>query len=399
MNKLIILLLGLVVIIAGCVSQQKVKIDTQCGNIDDQYKKDSCYSEIIKSETLSFTKCIKEGKSQSNCNNDNKKNDLISACGKITDQKNRDLCYNTLVFIYDDVNLCKNVADQTSRNQCVMFKVNLLHDCKFSTYQCRLENVNVPLEYCNNIGEGDSKLFCEAVITENANKCNGITDQPLNTKCLVAFDKFYPTFEYEKNGRKYTTNFLYSELQPAMEWIKNNLPKNAVVSAWWDYGHTIRGSGNVEAVVFTPSKEILNTVATSQIPKYYFPPQDLSTLFKTSFAQSESISDIQKYNTKKYGELSNNNDIKNVALILTTTNPQEAISLMKQYNSEYVLVTSSEYGKAYTLYEITKIPTEFVDGSTLNKNSILYKMLKLELISGFERVYSDSSVVIYKIKS
>ncbi|MBI4440519.1 hypothetical protein HY638_06100, partial [Candidatus Woesearchaeota archaeon] len=384
--------------ISGCVSQQETKIAAQCGNINDQYK-DSCYSEIVKSEATSFANCIKEGKTQSSCNNENKKNDLISDCGKIIDQKNRDLCYNTLVFIYDDANLCKDVADQNIRNQCVMFKVNLLHDCKFSTYTCHLENVNVPLEYCNNIGDSDSKLFCEAVITENAEKCNKIKDQSLNTKCFVAFDKLYPTFQYEKDGKKYMSLYLYSELQPAMEWIKNNLPKNAVVSAWWDYGHIIRGLGNVEAVVFTPSKEVLNTVATSQIPKYYFPPQDLPTLFKISFAQSESISDIQKYNTKKYGELSNHNDIKNVALILTTTNPQEAINLMKQYNSEYVLVTSSEYGKAYSLYQITGIPPELVDGSTLNKNSIFYKILKLEPVNGFERIYSDSSVVIYKIKS
>ncbi|MBI4452991.1 hypothetical protein HY637_06185 [Candidatus Woesearchaeota archaeon] len=398
MNKLTILFLGLVVIISGCVSQQEVKLDSQCGNIDDQYKRDSCYSEIVKSETTSFANCIKEGKTQNNCNDENKKNNLIFVCGKIDDQKIRDLCYNTLVFIYDDVDICKSVIDKTSRNQCIMFKINLLSDCKFSTYLCRLENINVPLEYCNNIEDSDSKLFCEAVIAENSEKCDGIKYQSLSTKCIVAFDKFYSTFEYEKDGRKYTSNYLYTELQPAMEWIKNNLPKDSIVSAWWDYGHIIRGLGNVEAIVFTPSEEILNSVATSQILKYYFPPQDLPTLFKTSFAQSKSISDTQKYNTKKYGELSNNNDIKNVALILTTTNPEEAINLMKEYNSKYVLVTSSEYGKAYHLYQITGIPTELVNGSTLNKNSIFYKMLKLELVNGFERVYSDSSVVIYKIK-
>lgn len=397
MNKCLILFLGLAVVISGCVSQQEIKVDSQCGNIDDQYKKDSCYSEIVKSEATSFANCIKEGKTQSSCNNGNK-NDLISVCGKITDQKNRDLCYNTLVFIYNDVNICKNVVDQTIRDRCVMFKVNLLRDCKFSTYPCRLENVNVPLEYCNNIGDSDSKLFCEVVITENAEKCNEIKDQSLNIECLVAFDKLYPTFQYEKDGKKYTSLYLYSELQPAMEWIKNNLPKNAVVSTLWDYGHIVRGLANVETIVFTPSEEILGTIAITSIRRYYFPPQDLPTLF-TFLESSKTISDVQKYNTEKYGELSNHNDIKNVALILTTTNPQEAINLMKQYNSEYVLVTSSEYGKAYSLYQITGIPPELVDGSTLNKNSIFYKILKLEPVNGFERIYSDSSVVIYKIKS
>src|SRR3989338_4902253 len=134
-----------------------------------------------------------------------------------------------------------------------------------------------------------------------------------------------PTFEYEKDGKTYTTN-LFDDLRPATEWIKDNLPKNSVVVAWWDYGHMIRGFGKAEAIVFTPSKEILDTVA---------------------------LTPIDKFDTEKSGQLSNHEDIKNVAFILTTTNPQEAITVMRQYNSKYVLVTSSEYGKAYVLYEMT----------------------------------------------
>jgi asparagine N-glycosylation enzyme membrane subunit Stt3 len=310
-----------------------------------------------------------------------------------------------------------------------LFRTHKLNDCKYSSLPCYLENVELNLDYCQNFYSSNAKIYCEAIVEQNHNKCNQIKtslrDGPiLSDKCKNAFfDQIYADsiFEYEKNDKRYTS-VLLPEFKPSMEWVKNNLPQDIVIASWWDYGHIIRGIGSREAIVYTPSEEILDTVSLKL--QNYFPPENLQILFTTKdkdevsylldywnasevvdiIEQSDVVVDIEKYDTDKKGKLSKNEDIKNVALILTTTNPKEAINLMKQYNSDYILVTYSENTKAYILFQISGIPTSVVptistDVSELNKNSIFYKMLKLQQIDGFKRVYSDPYLVIYKMES
>lgn len=181
-------------------------------------------------------------------------------------------------------------------------------------------------------------------------------------------------FSYEMDGKSY--NVLYSPiLEHSLEWIKENTPQDAVIASWWDYGHMIRGIGKRDVIVFSPSQEILNTTA--------------------SYARGEV------YDPNTWGELSNHIDIKNVALILTTTSPEQARELMRNYNSEYIFVYTGDEFKGHVLYQVSGIEAESTETGNiphiLNNNSLFYRMIQKEEIDGFNRVYSDSSAVIYKI--
>jgi hypothetical protein len=193
--------------------------------------------------------------------------------------------------------------------------------------------------------------------------------------CSSTTENMPPTFNYEKEGMTYES-ILLNDLQPSMKYINQNLPIDAVITVWWDYGHMIRGVANRETVIFTPSRDILDTVSPS---------------YKEAFKNN------------KLGKFSNNEDVINVAKILTTTNPSEAINLMKIYNSNYILITNQEYGKSQTIYTLSDVKTDTLEtfmnyrNFNLNNESIFHKMLKLDSVQGFEKVYSDPTVVIYKI--
>lgn len=183
--------------------------------------------------------------------------------------------------------------------------------------------------------------------------------------------KYEPeTFEYEKDGRKYRP-VLMKFLEPSMEWIDENLPEDAVITTWWDYGHTVRGKGHREAIAFNPSEEILDTVALHAIGK--------------------------KFEHNRLGEFSDHEDILNTAQILTTTDPQEAIDLMEQYNSKYILVTYREYGKSRVIYGVSGIEFENIEGYAINNESLFVNILKKRVIEGFWPIYGDNASVIYKI--
>jgi len=72
--------------------------------------------------------------------------------------------------------------------------------------------------------------------------------------------------QYEKEGRTYSSS-LITELEPAMRWVKNTLPKDAVITAWWDYGHMIRGYTGNQVIIFSPmSTRVLKIFKFLSIP-------------------------------------------------------------------------------------------------------------------------------------
>ena len=101
------------------------------------------------------------------------------------------------------------------------------------------------------------------------------------------------------------------------------------------------------------------------------------------------------YNAKRDGKLTDHLIIKDLAQILTTASPDEAITLMEKYNSNHLLVTSLDYAKAFNFYKISGVETQIIDGVSLNVTSMVYKVLKQKPVEGFQRVYSDGHVVIY----
>jgi hypothetical protein len=66
--------------------------------------------------------------------------------------------------------------------------------------------------------------------------------------------------EYVMEGKTYRGAY-FPEHENALKWIKENTPENAKFFSWWDYGHEIMGYAKRDVFVFSPSKEILWSVA------------------------------------------------------------------------------------------------------------------------------------------
>lgn len=179
------------------------------------------------------------------------------------------------------------------------------------------------------------------------------------------------SFSYQKDGRTYEAS-LFPGFGDSMEWVRENLPEDAVVTAWWDYGHMIRGLGEREAVVFNPSEDILHTVSM--------------------------VAAGGEFDAGSLGELSDHEDIEMVAMALTTTDPSEAMAIMLSYHSDYIMVTQSERSNSWVLYDVSGVEAEQLDEYTfVNEDSMMYRILDGEGIPGMEEVYSDSTVTIYGI--
>jgi asparagine N-glycosylation enzyme membrane subunit Stt3 len=178
-------------------------------------------------------------------------------------------------------------------------------------------------------------------------------------------------FEYSKDGRTFSAS-LFPGFNESMFWINQNLPEDAVITAWWDYGHMIRGIGKRDVVVYNPSSNILHTVAM--------------------------VANGGEFDTKSLGELSDHKDIEMVAMALSITNPSELIAIMQIYHSDYIMVTKNERSISWIIYDISSVDSEMIDEYTyVNNDSMMYKMLAHEDIDGMEMLYSDSVVVIYRI--
>ncbi|MBW2975885.1 hypothetical protein KY347_00405 [Candidatus Woesearchaeota archaeon] len=164
---------------------------------------------------------------------------------------------------------------------------------------------------------------------------------------------------YEKGGREFQ-NYFDPGLKNALNWVKENI-KDEIFLCWWDYGHMIRGYTGNDAVIFSPSEEIMWSVASGE------------------------------WDEEKSGKFSSQEKINDVALALTTSNVSKAMEIMKKYGAGYVLVATDDSDKAYVLFKISSIELT----RTSLYASMLQRMINMEGIEGFELVYEDNTARMY----
>ncbi len=172
------------------------------------------------------------------------------------------------------------------------------------------------------------------------------------------------TINYENNQFK---RVYYPELIDAMEWLKQNTDKNAKIMTWWDYGGMINVFSERIPVALSPSKESLKFVGD------YFVSKSLSN----------------------YPKLEDDQKIKKIALVLTTNNPLEAVKIMNEFNTKYLFIPKEIAGKFPVIYEIAY--GNAYEEDELDRESIIYKALNNQQISGFKKVYSDDNSVILEL--
>lgn len=193
-----------------------------------------------------------------------------------------------------------------------------------------------------------------------------ITIEGIVTKTNASYVRY--DINYTKNNIS-MRNYFLPNIRPALDWIKENTVENSTFFNWWDYGHMIQGYTGRDVVIFSPSKDILWSVASGQ------------------------------WDETASGPLSSNEKIIDVAFALFSSDTKDLVNTMKKYNSEYAFVT--EIDKTVVIYWLDKFHMEkYFEENELKEivsELVLFKMLNEKEVEDFELVYSDNLVKIYKL--
>lgn len=159
-------------------------------------------------------------------------------------------------------------------------------------------------------------------------------------------------------------NYFLPELRPSLKWINENTPEDSVFFNWWDYGHMIQGYTGRDVVVFSPSKDILWSVASNN------------------------------WDEQSSGPMSSSEQIQDVVFAFISNNPEILKEKMQKYNSKYVFV--SKIDKITIDYWLGKLK-DYPSITEMYSEHLVSRMLQNESIEGFTQVYSDNVVKIYTI--
>jgi hypothetical protein len=186
--------------------------------------------------------------------------------------------------------------------------------------------------------------------------------------------------EYSWRGDRYVAEG-YGGSRDALLWLRQNTAEDARVLSWWDNGHDIQAVSGREAVLTTPSKEILDTTTD---PEYWRGGNS----------------------TLDNGPLSGHDTVRDVALALTSTDPETTHNISKRLNAGYILVVDRDermvtsiraaaIADAGGVLNLTAAYMSAVE-ETNSSSVFMRRALSGGQIPGFELVYQDKSAHIYR---
>ncbi|MFH1589737.1 MAG: hypothetical protein ABIB43_04185, partial [archaeon] len=147
-------------------------------------------------------------------------------------------------------------------------------------------------------------------------------------------------------------------------------PEKAIFLSWWDYGHMIRGYTGREAIVYSPSEDLLWTLASGT------------------------------WDEESSGEFAAFDDMQDVSFALFGDNIDQTRVLMFKHDAHYVFVSSiDEDIFKYTLFYKLYPENEFTEEEKLEKinDTVIKRFLNEEDFEFFRLVYSDEIVKIYEM--
>jgi len=178
---------------------------------------------------------------------------------------------------------------------------------------------------------------------------------------------------YSQNGSR-QNGLYYSFTSGAIEWIKSNSSTNATFLNWWDYGKEIIGCTGRNSVISNPSAQFV----------------------ALGFAKSA-------------GEFDSNKSLIDVGTALFTTNVTLSQSIISKYGANYVFITTEDGGQKapYILQLLGLNSSNYLtpsgvtfnpkDWTSLGQQTVLYRLLDGQDVTGFSLAYSDSYVKIYSV--
>ncbi|MBW2972325.1 hypothetical protein KY359_04785 [Candidatus Woesearchaeota archaeon] len=177
--------------------------------------------------------------------------------------------------------------------------------------------------------------------------------------------------EYIKDDQKYTVWFS-ANLRPALDYLKTHSKPSDKVLTWWDNGHLIRGYVRREPIVYTPSYDLLETVAGG------------------------------KWDEDKLGPFSSKEDLTNVAYALLADSPTITQGIMKRYGARWVFVARIDQQKIAGMVQLLDEDlNNYLDDLNEPKQTVLHKVIfKMAdgwQIKGFNMAYEDDYAYVYEL--
>ncbi len=177
----------------------------------------------------------------------------------------------------------------------------------------------------------------------------------------------FKMFPYTLDGQSYEGTYV-DFLVNAMEWLRDETPSDATILCWWDYGHMVRGVAERRTVVYLPSEEIRHSIVD---------PTGITCYHDHSL-------------------------IIDVCEALLTDEPLSCIEFMNQHDATYLLVVSVDLVKMRWMASFLDIDPSLLltegEVTETGKETLIYQALNNEILTGFEKVFSDEVSVIYKIR-
>ncbi len=180
---------------------------------------------------------------------------------------------------------------------------------------------------------------------------------------------------YDMDGEEQQGVFM-PEMRGGLNWIRDNTKWNDTILCWWDYGHSVRGYTERNAVVDSPSRSLENTI------------YDSSTIRR--WEDEERIRDVAK------------------GLVATDVN--DTLDIMQRYGSEFLITTQRDsWGITYALFhaagldsdEYLEPPTGGIPTPTTptekGRETLIYRIWAGDEIEGLELMYSDINVRVYGV--
>ena len=191
----------------------------------------------------------------------------------------------------------------------------------------------------------------------------------------ISFDLGQPfnNLTYTKNGVQ-ETGYYYSFMSSAVSWIRANTPSGSLFMNWWDYGKEIVGCTGRSTVISNPSARLIALGYSAD---------------QTERDSDEALTDV--------------------GTALFTTNPTIAHSMAVKYGASYLLVTVGDGGEKapYILQYLGLKPGDYMTSNStafsaaswtsLGQQTVVYRLLEGQTVSGFAPVYSDDVVKIFSV--
>jgi len=203
----------------------------------------------------------------------------------------------------------------------------------------------------------------------------GVYDAKVGAQISIDLGQPFYNLTYAKNG-VLETGYYYGFTAGSVSWIKANTPPSSLFVNWWDYGKEIVGCTGRSSVISNPS----------------------ARLIALGFSANQSEQDSDKA-------------LKDVGTLLFTTNQTISHSIAIQYGASYLLITVGDGGERapYILRYLGLRPSDYMtsnstafsaDGWTsLGQQTIVYRLLEGQSVSGLTRTYSDDYVKIFSVGS